>query len=258
MAQIDVVVQDVLKTLILPVIFSLLMHIIWSQYGEQITAACQAFWSSSMFDYDTALKDLKKDHFFSMSHHRSHDPVLRSRGQVRVLEIGCGSADVNFEFFPSNYQMSVVERNAFFEPLFYKTKDKFPGVKMEKFVIGTVENMEGVKDKYIDVVIATLVLCTAKNVDKALEEILRVLAPGGKFYYCEHVRDRPGTWLHVVQTVLAKIWLLLFDYHSNRDVDVIIEAHHGFSVVRQKRFDIPCQQGVFKLIKVHVMGVATK
>ena len=229
------------------------------QYGQQIkTNVSGVFRSNSMNDYEAALKEFKKDKFFSMSHHRSYDPDLRNRGQVRILEIGRGANDGSFEFYPSDYTLTVVERNAFFEPLFYKNKDKFPGMKTEKFVTGTIENMEGVQDRHIDVVVATLVLCTATNVEKALNEIIRVLAPGGKFYYWEHVTDRSETWLNALQKKLAQIWLHLFDYHLNQDVDVVIEAHNGFSVVKQRRFDIASQQGVFKLIKVHVMGVATK
>lgn len=258
MALTDVVAQHVLKTLILPLMFSCLLGGVWWRYGEQMQTVYRAFVSDPVLDYNAALKKLKKDRLFAMSHHRSHDPDLRSRGLVRILEISSSATNTDFELFGTEYQMSVVERNAFFEPLFRKTREKFPGVKMEMDVIGTIENMEGVKDKHIDVVVATLVLCTAKNVDQALKEILRVLAPGGKFYYWEHVRDRPGTWLNAAQTMLFRVWLVLFDHHLNRDVDVIIEANHGFSVVRQKRFDIPSQQGVFKLIKVHVMGVATK
>ena len=45
------------------------------------------FWSNAMKDYNTALKELDKGNFCSMSYHRSHDRKLLALGLVRVLEI---------------------------------------------------------------------------------------------------------------------------------------------------------------------------
>ena len=69
--------------------------------------------------------------------------------------------------------MTVFERNAFFEPLFYKSKEKFPGNKMEEFV----NDLKAVKDCYIDVVVSTLILSSVKNVESTLSEIQRVMVP---------------------------------------------------------------------------------
>ena len=64
------------------------------------------------------------------------------------------------------------ERNAFYEPLFYKSKVS-PGVMTEKFI----GDLNGIEDSHIDVVVSTLILSAVKAVDKTLEEIQRVLAP---------------------------------------------------------------------------------
>ncbi len=46
-----------------------------------------------------------------------------------------------------------------------------------------------------DAVVVSLVMCTVPvaSVPEALKEIRRVLKPGGKFYFIEHVADKPGT-----------------------------------------------------------------
>ena len=89
----------------------------------------------------------------------------------------------NFEFFPPNSKLTVVEPNAFFEPLFYQNQSKHPAVKMEKFVLGQAEDMKGVADSSIDVVVSTLVLCSVDNVKQTLKEVQRVLAPVSLLYF---------------------------------------------------------------------------
>lgn len=46
--------------------------------------------------------------------------------------------------------------------------------------------------------------------------------------------------------------------YLNRNTDHVIAADKGFSYVEQKRFNIPMKTGVHRLIRAHVMGVATK
>jgi hypothetical protein len=84
---------------------------------------------------------------------------------------------------------------------------------------------------------------------------------GGKFYYWEHVHDVPGTWLHFLQNLLTyTIWDLCFGCHLNRNIDhLVAEDKTLFSHIDQKRFDISLKKSlVWKLVRVHVMGVATK
>jgi SAM-dependent methyltransferase len=83
----------------------------------------------------------------------------------------------NFEFYPANSQLTVVEPNAFFEPLFYQNQSKHPDIKMEKFVLASAEDMKGVEDGSVDIVVSTLVLCSVRSLEKTLQEVHRILAP---------------------------------------------------------------------------------
>lgn len=47
------------------------------------------------------------------------------------------------------------------------------------------------EDASFDVVVATLVLCSVPDVDRALAEIARVLRPGGRYVFLEHVAGEP-------------------------------------------------------------------
>ena len=48
-------------------------------------------WKVSNVVYHAAMKDIKKEHFHSMNHHKSHDVDLRNKGLIRILEIGAGT-----------------------------------------------------------------------------------------------------------------------------------------------------------------------
>jgi len=258
MSEMDVMNQSALYFWIVPLLFIGLIYTLLAKYGRHLKDVFFArMWKVSNVVYHAAMKDIKKEHFHSMNYHKSHDVDLRNKGLIRILEIGAGTG-ANFEFFPPNSQLTVVEPNPNFEPIFYQTQEKFPAIKLDKFVLGTAEDMKGVPDGSIDVVVSTLVLCSVKSVETTMKEVQRVLAPGGKFYYWEHVHDVPGTWLHLVQNLLTPVWEWLLDCHLNRNIDHIMTADKGFSEVEQKRFDIHCHERSWNLVKVHVMGVATK
>jgi SAM-dependent methyltransferase len=60
-------------------------------------------------------------------------------------------------------------------------------------------------DRTFEAVTGTLVFCSIPNPAQALDEVRRVLRPGGRLYLVEHVRsDRP--WLAALQDALAPAW----------------------------------------------------
>lgn len=79
-------------------------------------------------------------------------------------------------------------------------------------------------DSSFDTAIFTLVLCTVPNPEQALAEAARVLKPGGKLLFLEHVRAE-NAGLARWQDRLEKPWRFLADgCHCNRDTVANIEA----------------------------------
>jgi SAM-dependent methyltransferase len=79
-------------------------------------------------------------------------------------------------------------------------------------------------DGTFDTAVATLVLCTIPDPVAAIAELARVLKPGGRLLFIEHVRaDDPGRsrW----QDRLEKPWRFMADgCHCNRDTEANLRA----------------------------------
>ena len=139
----------------------------------------------------------------------------------RTLDVGAGTG-VNVGLFPSEVsELALVEPDPH---MLKKLRSKLEGSGEEVGAIeAPAENLPFADDS-IDTVVFTLVLCTVPDPAAALTEAARVLRPGGKLLFVEHVRSRhPG--LARWQDRLETPWRFLADgCHCNRDTVATIEA----------------------------------
>ena len=96
-----------------------------------------------------------------------------------------------------------------------------------------------VADQSVDAVISSLVLCSVRDPEATLREVRRVLRPGGRFVFVEHVAAPHGTGLRFAQRAVRPVWRALSDgCHPDRDTGRLIEAA-GFADVDLRRFTLP-------------------
>ena len=79
-------------------------------------------------------------------------------------------------------------------------------------------------DSSFDAVVITLVLCSVHDTAATLSEVRRVLKPGGKLYFMEHVVAEWGTLLWMAQQVI---------YGSNPDRDRRFAAFRAADLWKQ-------------------------
>jgi SAM-dependent methyltransferase len=164
-----------------------------------------------------------------------------------VLEIGPG-AGVNLPFFRTDVRWIGVEPNPFLRPRVHETATRL-GREIE-LRTGTAEHLPA-PNQSVDAVVATLVLCTVDDPAEALREVLRVLKPGGRFVFMEHVAARRGTFTRWLQRLLSPLWNFAADgCHLDRDTAAAISAA-GFRTVVHDHFDLP-----IPVIGPHVAGTA--
>jgi SAM-dependent methyltransferase len=173
--------------------------------------------------------------------------ALLSRLEGTVLEIGPG-AGVNLPFFRTDVRWIGVEPNPFVHEHLDATAIRL-GRDIEVRT-GTAEQLP-VASRSVDAVVGTLVLCSVRDPAAALREVLRVLRPGGRFVFMEHVAARPGGARRLLQRLFRPFWKVAADgCHLDRDTATTI-ATAGFRSVVIDHFDLP-----IGIIGSHVAGTA--
>ncbi|WP_255168564.1 class I SAM-dependent methyltransferase [Natrononativus amylolyticus] len=95
-------------------------------------------------------------------------------------------------------------------------------------------------DDSFDAVIAGMVFCTIADPDAALEEVARVLKPGGEVRFLEHVRA--DGWRATGQDLLTPVWKRAGGgCHPNRETVERFVGHEAFDLVELERVRV----GVF-------------
>jgi len=75
-------------------------------------------------------------------------------------------------------------------------------------------------DESFDAVVSTLVLCSVRDVHGALREIFRVLRPGGRLLFVEHVAAHPDSRRFAWQRRLEPLWKRVAgNCHLTRDTE---------------------------------------
>jgi ubiquinone/menaquinone biosynthesis C-methylase UbiE len=116
--------------------------------------------------------------------------ALLSGAHGDVLEIGAGTG-ANLSYYPK-----AVRRLVLAEPdagMRARLKRKV-GERDDVTVIDATAEIIPLPDKAFDVVVSTLVLCSVDSPGRSLAEVWRVLRPGGRLLFLEHVaaEGRPG------------------------------------------------------------------
>ena len=198
------------------------------------------------------------------------EPLFRRRDSsrdglpLRVVEIGLGGGS-NFDFYPDETEVVGVDPNPDYLKYLRRELETTSGrrVKMVEVVCAGAEKMdEIIAEDSVDAVVATLVLCTVRDVCAVVTNCRKVLKPGGVFLFLHHNRADPVAhpWRARLQSWVTPLTYRLGDgCHFNRDpVEDIQRA--GFSKVSYEKYTPPRKNrfAPFSLIHPFLIGCAVK
>ena len=166
-----------------------------------------------------------------------------------VAEIGPGGG-VNLSYLPRTVRWTGIEPNPCFHPHIRKEAARLG--RPVHVRIGVAEALE-LEDASVDAVVGTLVLCSVDRVEAVLEEILRVLKPGGRYCFLEHVAAPQDSWLRWLQRAVRPVWSTVLD-GCRPDADTGMQiARAGFSQLKWEEFQAP-----LPVVSPHICGFAEK
>jgi SAM-dependent methyltransferase len=146
---------------------------------------------------------------------------LLAEARGAVLEIGAGTG-LNLPHYPTGLDQLILA-----EP-----GERIGGhIDLDRGPAGVPKRLERAPaeelpfaDASFDTVVSTLVLCTVTDPERAVAEVARVLRPGGRLLFLEHVRAEPG-WRQAMQRRSAGPWASFADgCRCDRETVGTIEA----------------------------------
>jgi ubiquinone/menaquinone biosynthesis C-methylase UbiE len=124
---------------------------------------------------------------------RAHREALIPQASGRVLEIG-GGTGANLPFYEGVETLTLTEPE---RPMVRRLERRLQqGSRAANVLRAPAEDLPFEDDSF-DAVVSTLVLCTVDDQPRAVRELRRVLKPGGRLMFIEHVRaddERLARW----------------------------------------------------------------
>jgi ubiquinone/menaquinone biosynthesis C-methylase UbiE len=168
-----------------------------------------------------------------------------------VVELGPGTG-ANFRYYPRGTRVIAVEPN----PMMHSRMNAQAmrhGIRVDLRHAGA-EGMD-VESASVELVVSTLVLCSVSEPERVVAEVRRVLKPGGRMVFLEHVAAPSGTRLRRVQDTIHRPWHWLGEgCNLTRDTASTLE-NAGFSSLELERFD---SNPAWAPYAPHIAGVAIR
>jgi ubiquinone/menaquinone biosynthesis C-methylase UbiE len=152
-------------------------------------------------------------------------------------------------YMPRGTRLTAIEPSRAMHPRLRAQAERY-GVELELHDV-FAEQMP-LESGSVDVVLATLVLCTVGEPARVLEEVVRVLRPGGRFVCLEHVRAPTAGPVRALQSALRAPWRWAFEgCDLCRDTGAALQSA-GFASV-----EIEPVTWRTAIVPIHPMIVAT-
>jgi SAM-dependent methyltransferase len=183
-------------------------------------------------------------------HHKA--AAFSGLASPEVLEIGAGTG-ANFAFLPAGTRLYAVEPSL---RMHDRLRSRAAAAGIELTIFATGAESIPLPDASVDEVICSLVLCTVDDPAQVLAEVRRVLRPGGRFRFAEHVIAPRRGIRRAIQRTIRRPWGWVFEgCNPGRDTIATVRAA-GFAQVevQRRRF----RRSFFFPVNTAAWGVAVR
>lgn len=154
--------------------------------------------------------------------------VLLADVRGLALEVGAGTG-ANLAYYTDKVEELIIS-----EPDEFMRKRLIEKLKSFQIKKTSIKNfgMEDIdlEDNTLDCVVSTLVCCSVTNPHKSLQQAYRVLKPGGRLYFMEHVAAENNPKRLKWQNLMNPIWKRISgNCHTNRETEKYIKET-GFEI----------------------------
>ncbi len=174
---------------------------------------------------------------------------LLAQARGKVLEIGAGNGG-NLAFYPPGVRLSLLDMNPYMLGYLRRRMSR-KGLNRYSLIHASAECLPFPVESF-DTVISVHVLCSVSDQARSLSEIRRILKPGGRFLFLEHVSAAPRTLIYRLQRIVNPVWQIIGDgCNLTRNTGEAIQEA-GF---REVKIDSH-QVGPPSFVSPHISGVA--
>lgn len=164
----------------------------------------------------------------------------------RILEIGFGAGH-NLKYYPAEVtEVLALEPSQLARKL---SKHRVGTAAMPVSFVGLDGADIPLEDESVDGIACTWTLCTIPDVERALDEMCRVLKPGGAFHFIEHGRsehEHVARWQDRLNPLQKRV---AGGCNLNRRIDSLVESR--FHLQRMERFVL----GRPQVLTSHYLGI---
>jgi ubiquinone/menaquinone biosynthesis C-methylase UbiE len=180
-----------------------------------------------------------------------HDLLAQVNGEV--LEVGAGTG-VNIKLYSGNVTRLVLSEPDKHMRKILKNQLGNQRLKNVSVSSGTAEKIEA-DDESFDYVVSSLVCCSVTDLKACLCEIRRVLRPGGRLVFLEHVAAADGSSRRRWQNIINPVWkTFMGNCHLNRETEQALVTA-GFEVIQIERESM---RNAPPVVRPTIRGIAKK
>mmetsp|Transcript_3995 Transcript_3995/g.5817 ORF Transcript_3995/g.5817 Transcript_3995/m.5817 type:complete len:298 (+) Transcript_3995:125-1018(+) len=203
----------------------------WRTYGEQCSNKDRTQVNGLKSKYNNTARWYDLADWYWERVYAKLRPKLLSDISGNVLEVGVGTGN-NLSFYnPDKVKLTAIDLS---NGMLERAKEKQPDGLDVSLLQGDATVLEGIPTSKFDCYVSTFLCCVLPSElqEPAIEQMVRVVKPGGRFRILEMVYSRH--WMHIIPQILFQPWVTyLYGARFDRKTLDLLEGRNDITIVNK-------------------------